>query len=90
MSKVDFEKTISVDITLGHAIFVWETLSDKFSNLRANDSLCEEERKAIWELTDLIEETLLENGIQGSIEWQDLVAQAKGYMSNLPVGFVDE
>lgn len=90
MSDIDFEKTVSVDITLGHAIFVWETLSDKFSNLRANDNLSEEERKAIWELTDLIEETLLANGIQGSAEWQNLVAQAKIYMSNLSVGFVDD
>lgn len=90
MANIDFAQPVQIDITLGHAIFVWETLSNHFSDLPENPNLNEEERKSIWGLTDLIEKTLYANGIEGSVQWQSLIQQIRPYMSQLPVDFIDD
>jgi hypothetical protein len=80
-----------VQIPIGHALLAWETLSVKFSDLRSNDALSEEERKAIWGLADLLENVLAENGVGGrrQAEWEALICRSKEFVKNIPVDFLD-
>lgn len=86
------EKSVNIPITLGHALFVWETLNNHFSNLNNNPNLSENEKKAMWGLTDLIEETLVYHGITGDLDnYQTLVKHAELHLQNqIKVDFVDK
>jgi hypothetical protein len=91
MNTEDFSKEVPVKITLGHLLLAWEVMANKFSDLRSNESLSEDERRAIWGLADLLEKTLIENGIDGrpQAEWENLVSQAKIYIRSVPVDFLE-
>ena len=91
MEAEDFSKEISIKITLGHLLLAWEVLSDKFSDLQSHGSLSEEERRAIWGLADLLENSLAENGVTGrpQAEWEALINKAKEYMKTVPVDFLE-
>lgn len=80
-----------MDIPLGHILLAWETLSDKFSDLRSNDALSEEERRAIWGLADLLENALVENGLgnRPQVEWEALIKSSKEFIKTIPVDFLD-
>lgn len=86
------KKSVNIPITLGHALFVWETLDKHFSNLNDNPNLSENEKKAIWGLADLIEKTLINHGITGNLDiYQTLVKQAELHLqNNIQVDFVDK
>jgi hypothetical protein len=87
----DLSKEATVKITVGHLLLAWEVLSDKFSDLRSNANLSEEEMRAIWGLADLLERTLIDNGIAGRSqeEWNSLVSSAKNFIRSVPVDFLD-
>jgi hypothetical protein len=89
--EVDFSKRTFVQIPLGHLLLAWDVLSEKFSDLHSNDSLSEEEKRAIWGLVDLLENTLVANGVtsRSQAEWSLLIDQAKQYMKTLPVDFLE-
>lgn len=91
MKTEDFSKEIPIKITLGHLLLSWEVLSDKFSDLQSQDSLSEEERRAIWGLADLLENSLAENGVNGKsqAEWAALISKVKKYMKTVPVDFLE-
>ncbi len=91
MKEKDLTEETSIKITLGHLLLAWETLSDKFSNLRDNDSLSEEERRAIWGLADILEQALVANGITGQpvADWKALLCKAKEHIKTVPVDFLD-
>jgi hypothetical protein len=91
MSDEDFSREVSVRITLGHLLLAWEVMSSKFSDLGANESLSEEERRAVWGLADLLEKALVEHGITGrpQVEWETLIFKANAYIKNVPVDFLD-
>lgn len=86
----DFSKETSIKISLGHLLLAWEVMSNKFSDLQSYSSLSEEERKAIWGLADLLENSLLENGVDGKppAEWEALINKAKEFMKTVPVDFL--
>jgi hypothetical protein len=90
-SDEDFSREVSVPITLGHVLLAWEVMSSKFSDLRSNESLSEEERRAIWGLADLLEKVLVEHGITGrpQAEWETLISKANAYIQTVPVDFLD-
>ena len=91
MEAEDFSTEISIKITLGHLLFAWEVLSNKFSELQSHDSLSEEERRTIWGLADLLENSLVENGVTGMppAEWAEIISKAKEYMKTVPVDFLE-
>ena len=91
MKNEDLSKVVSVKIPLGHVLLAWETLSEKFSDLRSNDTLSEEERRAIWGLADLLENSLVENGLGGrpQAEWEALIRNSKEFIKTIPVDFLD-
>jgi hypothetical protein len=91
MNVEDFAKEVSVKITLGHLLLSWEVMSNKFSDLISNESFSEDERRALWGLADLLEKTLVENGIDGrpQAEWERLISQTRQYIRSVPVDFLD-
>ena len=91
MRPEDLSKEVAVKITLGHLLLAWEVLSDKFSDLRSNGTLSEEEMRSIWGLADLLEKALIDNGIAGRSqdEWISLISKAKDFIKNIPVDFLD-
>jgi hypothetical protein len=91
MKDHDLSKVVSVEISLGHVLLAWETLSDKFSDLRSNAALSEEERSAIWGLADLLESALVTNGL-GSMPhevWESAVTASKEHIKTVTVDFLD-
>jgi hypothetical protein len=91
MKDDDLAKVVSVEISLGHILLAWETLSDKFSDLRSNDALSEAERRAIWGLADLLEKALVENGLgnRPQAEWEAHIENSKEFIKTVPVDFLD-
>ena len=91
MKDDDLSKVVSIKIPIGHLLLAWETLSEKFSDLRSNDTLSEEERKAIWGLADLFENALVENGIDSrpQAEWQALINRSKEFVKKISVDFLN-
>ena len=91
MTEKDLSKLVAVEIPLGHILLAWETLSDKFSDLRSNDALSEEERRAIWGLADVLENALIDNGLscKPQSEWDALIESSKKFIKNIPVDFLD-
>jgi hypothetical protein len=91
MEAEDFSKETSIKITLGHLLLAWEVLSDKFSDLQSHDNLSEEEKRAIWGLADLLENSLAESGVDGKpqAEWAELISKAKEYMKTVPADFLE-
>lgn len=88
---IDLSTHIAVPMTLGQALFMWETLSTHFSDLNNHPNLSEPEKKALWGLTDLLEESLVRGGIHGGLsDYQSLVKHAEFHLQNtLAVDFVD-
>lgn len=91
METEDLAKETSIKIPLGHLLLTWEVLSDKFSDLRAYDSLLEEDRRAIWGLADLLERSLIENGFteKSSAEWKVLIDSSREFMKTVPIDCLD-
>ncbi len=91
MEDADVSKVVSIQIPLGHALLAWETLSNKFSDLQANNLLSDEERRSIWGLADLLENILAQNGFDArpQAEWQALINQSKAFIKTIPVEFLD-
>ncbi len=91
MDAEDFSKEASIKIPLGHLLLAWEVTSDKFSDLQPYDSLSNEEKRAIWGLADLLEKSLIENGVTETPkpEWEALINRAKEFMKKVPVDFLD-
>jgi hypothetical protein len=92
METEDLSKETTVKITLGHLLLAWEVLSDKFSDLRSCGNLSEEEMRAIWGLADLLEKTLIGNGVSGRSqeEWKSLVSRATDFIRSVPADFLNE
>ena len=91
MDTEDFSKEASIKIPLGHLLLAWEVISDKFSDLQPYDSLSNEEKRAIWGLADLLEKSLIENGVTETpkAEWEALINRAKEFMKTVAVDFLD-
>ena len=83
----NFDETQSIELTTGHLLFLWETITQNLSG--EIDSLSEEEKRAIWGLEDLLENKLIEIGIKAlpQAEWQDLIESARDHMASVPVEF---
>ena len=91
MKDEDLSKMVSIQVPLGHLLLAWETLSNKFSDLRSNDTLSEEEKRAIWGLADLLENALVDSGIDSrqKTEWEALIDRSKEFIKKIPIDFLD-
>lgn len=91
MDTEDLSREVSLKMTVGHLFLAWEVMSDKFSDLRSNDDLSEEERRAIWGLADLLERALVENGIGAmpQVECEALSERAREFAKHIPVDCLD-
>lgn len=90
-SQINFERKVHVPITLGHAFFVWETLNTHFGRLDSLN-LTDNEKKAIWGLTDLLEKMLIQNGIReyDYNRYKSLLKKAEQHLqNNVQVDFVE-
>lgn len=91
MANVDLTREISIKISLGHLILAWETMSSKLSDLNSNTNLSPEEKKAIWALADLLESSLVDNGVSAmhKDEWSALIAKATQFIKAMPADFLE-
>lgn len=87
---MNMQKTVSVTTSLDHMLLAWHVLSSKFSDLRADETLSEQERRAIWHLEDILETELAQH-IAGlpETEWQALILESKRHMASVQVQFGD-
>jgi hypothetical protein len=88
----DLTKKISLDLSLGHLLLVWEVLSNKISCDPIKKQLSEIERRAIWALEDLCENKLVENdcGARPKQEWESLIKRAGDHVKSIQVDFLDD
>lgn len=91
MDAEDFSKEAWIKISLGHLLVAWDVVTEKFSDLHAYDGLKSEEVRAIWGLADLLEKSLIENGVteRHKAEWETLIGNAKKFMRTVPVDFLN-
>ena len=90
-TDIDLSKPVSINISLGHLLFVWETMSAKLSTLNDRDDMSEDEKRAVWGLIDLMEPPLAESGLgtYSHAEWETLLARAAEVVRMTPVDFLD-
>lgn len=89
-TQINFAQNINVPISLGHAFFVWEVLNTHFGSLD-NLNLTNNEKKAIWGLSDLLEQTLIQNDIceYDYNRYKSLLKKAEQHLqNNVQVDFV--
>jgi len=88
----DLTKKIPLNISLGHLLLVWEVLSNKISCDPFNKQLSEIERRAIWALEDLCENTLVENecGAMPKKDLETLIKKAGEHVKSISVEFLDD
>jgi len=91
MSDEELNKEVSVKLSLGHLLIVWDILSNKLSGAPLNDEFTEEEKRAIWALEDLCEQELDNNGIRSKSdkEWNQLIEKATEFVKTIPTEFLD-
>lgn len=91
MEDTDLTKEAKLKMSIGHLIAAWDIVSNKLSGTDFLNSLSEDEKRAIWALEDLFENTLLENGISSrpKPEWDRLVQAAKVHVRTIPVDCLD-
>jgi len=91
MATETFSKEVSLNLSIGHLLAVWDILANKLSEIAFMDSLDVDEKRAIWALQDLCEQTLVENGVSSlpENEWKELVQAAKVHVRSIPVDFLE-
>lgn len=90
-APINFGKTVNIPISLGHAFFVWEILNTHFDSLDTFN-LTHNEKKAIWGLSDLIEQTLIQEDMSeyDHAHYADLLKKAEHHLQHhVLVDFVD-
>lgn len=82
---IDFKQTAQLQLTLGHVLTAWHTLSTHFGNLRDYPDLSEAQRRAVWGLEDALGRCLAENGlgVYGSEEEKTLLEAAAKHMESV-------
>lgn len=78
----DLDEKVSIDLTLGHLILIWETLSSKIACDPYNKDLSEIEKKIVWALEDICEDRLadLKCGPMPEKEWEALLEKARNHI----------
>lgn len=91
MTNLNLQKEVTLTLSLGHLLMVWNILSNKVSCSPFNHNFSEEEKRTIWALEDLCETGLINNGIESlpENEWNQLIESARDFVKTLPVEFVD-
>lgn len=91
MEDADLTKEAKLKMSIGHLIATWDIVSNRLSGTDFLNSLSEDEKRAIWALDDLLERTLMENGISSlpKPDWDQLVQSAKLHVRNIPVDYLD-
>lgn len=91
MKDEDLTKEAQLKMSVGHLIAAWDIFSNKLSGTDFLNSLSEDEKRALWALEDLLERTLIENGILSRLapEWDRLVQAAKLHVKTIPVDFLN-
>jgi hypothetical protein len=91
MNTENLSKIVDIQMPLGHILLAWQTLSDKFADLKSNETLSKEEKRAIWGLADLLETSLIENGISNlpREKWEALIKSSKEFIKTVPVDFLN-
>lgn len=85
------QRTVNIELSLGHALMLCQTLSDRLSALREYETWTEEERRAVWALHDTLDRALARLGydVMPSEEWDSLLAQAQKHMYDIHIECLD-
>jgi hypothetical protein len=87
MTNENLANTVSLTLSVGHLIAVWDILANKLSGTPFMETLTEDEKRAVWALEDLCERSLVENGVSSrpESEWNVLVDVAKAHVRSIQV-----
>ena len=91
MSDDNLNKSVSINLPVGHLIIIWHVLSNRLSDTNYEDKFTEEEKRALWALEDLCEQELIINKITSrpEKEWNELIDRANELVKTLPVEFLE-
>ncbi len=91
MNTDDLAKEVSVKLSVGHLLLVWDVLANKLAGSPVLDTYGPEEQRAIWVLQDLCELALEENGVipRPEADWNRLIQAAREHVKHIPVEFDD-
>ncbi|WP_226705214.1 hypothetical protein [Microbulbifer elongatus] len=84
-----FNNEISIKLTEGHLIVLWDLLSSKLAGKPLNVEFSKVEKRVIWALADLCEVELERLGwSEYPEEWEATVRKARMYCQDLPADFL--
>ena len=84
-------RELTVDLTVGHVLVLWDLLQGKLSQLHKTHELSDGEKRALWALEDICEESLISAGYSSlpPSDWEDVVKEARKYAESIPADYVD-
>lgn len=86
-----FENEMTVRLSVGHILVLWDLLQGKLSRLHATHELNPGEKRALWGLEDICERSLVSAGYSclPDAEWRKVVEEAGKYAEQIPADFVE-
>jgi hypothetical protein len=91
MVNNELTKVAHLDLSVGHALVVWDVLANKLSGSDSFEGLNADEKRALWALQDQLEKQLIANDIvaRPDSEWSLLVLKAQKHVRTIPVEHLD-
>ena len=91
ISQDALAETVSVEMSVGHLVVIWDILARRLSDPAGNATFSDDEKRAIWAMEDLVENTVMAKVVDArpDLDWDDLIACATTYIRTLPVDFLD-
>ena len=88
----NLKEKVSVGVTLGHLLALWQLMSDKISGEPINNNFTETEKRVIWAFQDICENELEKNSItvKPENEWNQLIEKAHAHVRTLNVEYLDK
>ena len=82
---------LTVELTVGHVLVLWDLLQGKLSQLHKTHELSAGEKRALWALEDICEESLISAGYSSlpSSDWENILKEARKYAESIPADCVE-
>jgi hypothetical protein len=90
-SNEDLTQAVTLEMSLGHVIVMWEVLANKLSTSALSSALRPEELRSLRAAQDLFERSIAAHGItpRPQMEWDQLVSSACEHVARLPIEYED-
>ena len=91
MSERSFDNVVSLKLTLGHVLVLWDLLQGKLAQVSTTQELGPGQTRALWAFEDICERALIANGLSSrpDKEWSKIVGAAEKFAESIPADYVD-